>query len=83
MCELRLHIALLGLRYLLLLQGEKESSGLPDAPSSAGGKVIEVEYASIADRKLRGSLKDPGFLEAQVTALQVRGGIRAWNAAVK
>jgi len=52
-------------------EGEKENSGLPDAPSSAGGKVIEVEYASIADKKLRGSLKDPGFLEAQVTALQI------------
>jgi len=52
-------------------EAEKESSGLPDAPSSASGKLVEVEYATVADKKLRGALKDPGYIEAQVTALQI------------
>jgi hypothetical protein len=67
-------------------QGEKEASGLPDAPSSASGKLLEVEYAAIGDRKLRGQLRDAGGIEAQVTALQVRrregeGGVvcRRWG----
>lgn len=58
------------------LQKEKESSGIPDVPGGAN-KLIEVEFASIEDRKLRGSLRDASYIEAQVTALQVRGGGRA------
>lgn len=50
---------------------EKEASGVTDVPGAASGKVIEVEYAALEDKKLRGQLKDAGFIEAQTTALQV------------
>lgn len=49
---------------------EKEASGIPDVPGGAN-KLVDVEYAAIEDRKLRGSLKDPSYIEAQVTALQI------------
>lgn len=52
-------------------QKEKEASGVPDVPGSASGRVIEVEYAITEDRKLRGQLKDPNYIEATVTALQI------------
>lgn len=51
---------------LLAPQKEKDTSGLTDVPSSASGKVLEVEYAYTEDRKLRGQLKDPNYIEAQV-----------------
>ena len=51
-------------------EAEKASSGVPDVPGGAS-KVIDVEFATIADRKLRGGLRDPSAIEAQVTALQI------------
>lgn len=44
---------------------------MPDVPGSAASKVVEVEYASLEDKRLRAQLKDPGFIEAQTTALQI------------
>ncbi|GAB4821917.1 hypothetical protein N2152v2_008963 [Parachlorella kessleri] len=49
---------------------EKEAAGLPDLPGGSG-KLVEVEYASIADRKLRGQLRNAGDLELKITAMQV------------
>eukprot|EP00879_Flechtneria_rotunda_P001047 GHRR01001184.1.p1 GENE.GHRR01001184.1~~GHRR01001184.1.p1 ORF type:complete len:429 (+),score=162.31 GHRR01001184.1:83-1288(+) len=50
---------------------EKETSGLADVPGGAKGKVLEVEFAFTEDKKLRGQLRDPSAIEAQVTALQI------------
>eukprot|EP00775_Hariotina_reticulata_P005852 gene5852-6093_t len=50
---------------------EKEASGLADVPGGAKGKLLEVEYAFTEDKKLRGQLRDPSAIEAQVTALQI------------
>lgn len=50
---------------------EKEGSGIPDLPSAANGKSLEVEYAITEDKRLRGQLRDPAAIEAQITALQV------------
>ncbi len=36
--------------------------------------MLEVEYATVEDRKLRGSLRDVSGIEAQITAIQVRWG---------
>jgi hypothetical protein len=44
-------------------QREKEAGGVPDVN---GNKLVEVELASIEDRKLRGSLRDANYVEAQV-----------------
>lgn len=46
---------------------EKLSGGVPDVPSSVSGKVIEVEFALVEDKKLRGALRNPGYIEAQVS----------------
>ncbi len=48
------------------VQREKEASGLADVPGGSKGKLLEVEYAFTEDRKLRGQLRDPGAIEAQV-----------------
>jgi hypothetical protein len=40
---------------------EKESAGIPDIPNS--GRLIELEYAAISDRKIRGQLRNPGDIE--------------------
>lgn len=50
---------------------EKEQSGVPDVPSAGRDKVLEVEFATTEDKKLRNSLRDPSSIEAQVTALQI------------
>ncbi|GIL47528.1 hypothetical protein Vafri_4328, partial [Volvox africanus] len=50
---------------------EKEASGVPDVPGAASSKVLEVEFAALEDKKLRSQLKDPSFIEAQTTALQI------------
>ncbi len=50
---------------------EKETSGIPDLPSAASGKLVDVEYAVTEDKKLRGQLRDPASIEAQITALQI------------
>jgi hypothetical protein len=42
---------------------EKESNGALDVP---GNRVIELEYAEVADRKLRGQLRNVPELELQV-----------------
>lgn len=47
---------------------DKESSGALDVP---GNRVIELEYAEVADRKLRGQLRDVPTLELQVTSMEV------------
>ena len=51
---------------------EKESGGALDVPGF--GKLIELEYAQVADRKLRGQLRNVSNLELQA---------RAWPKAVK
>lgn len=48
---------------------EKESAGVPDLPNA--GKLVELEYASIEDRKIRGLLRDVSSLELKITALQI------------
>lgn len=45
---------------------EKESGGALDIPG--GGKLIELEYASVEDRKLRGQLRNVPKLELLVRA---------------
>ncbi|KAJ9529557.1 hypothetical protein QJQ45_013933 [Haematococcus lacustris] len=50
---------------------EKEASGVPDLPTSAASKALEVEYASTDDKRLRALLRDPTAMEAQITALQL------------
>jgi hypothetical protein len=52
-------------------QREKETSGLADVPGGAKGRLLEVEYAATEDKRLRGQLRDPAAIEAQVTALQI------------
>ena len=42
---------------------DKGNSGVPDLPF--GGRVLDCEYASIADRRLRGQLRNPGNIERQ------------------
>jgi hypothetical protein len=44
---------------------EKETSGMPDIPNS--GRLIELEYASISDRKIRSQLRNPGDIEKTVS----------------
>ena len=48
---------------------EKESAGVPNLANA--GKLIELEYASIEDRKIRGLLRDVSTLELKITALQI------------
>jgi hypothetical protein len=55
---------------------------VPDVPGG-GNKVIEVELATVGDRKLRGALRDVGYLEAQITALQVGREGGAWAGAAR
>jgi rhodanese-related sulfurtransferase len=56
---------------------DKESQGLPEVASSASGRVLEVEFASTDDRRLRSALRDPQGVELKVTALQIAGLKRA------
>ena len=44
---------------------EKAAVGVPDVPSSARGRFIELEMAEI-DRRLRGQLRSVDQVEAQV-----------------
>lgn len=48
---------------------EKEQTGIPDLPNSS--KLIELEYASIDDRKVRGQLRDISKLELKITGMQI------------
>lgn len=48
---------------------EKEATGIPDLPNS--GKLVELEFAAIEDRKIRGQLRNLGALETKITAMQV------------
>ena len=42
---------------------EKESSGLPDLPTP--GRLVELEYAVIEDRKVRSMLRNVSAIEQQ------------------
>lgn len=48
---------------------EKEQAGIPDLANS--GKLVELEFATIEDRKVRGQLRDIGKLEIKITAMQI------------
>lgn len=48
---------------------EKEAGGSPDLPNAS--RLIELEYASIEDRKVRSQLRNAPELEVKVTALQI------------
>jgi rhodanese-related sulfurtransferase len=48
---------------------EKESAGVPDLGSNAG-RLVELEFAAIEDRRVRGLLRDAERLEVRVTAMQ-------------
>lgn len=48
---------------------DKEAQGIPDLPNS--GKEIELEFAIIEDRKIRGQIRDIGKLETKITAMQI------------
>ncbi|KAK9846572.1 hypothetical protein WJX81_006817 [Elliptochloris bilobata] len=48
---------------------EKEAGGLPDLPNS--GRLVELEYAVIEDRKVRSLLRNVSAIEQQVTVLQI------------
>lgn len=48
---------------------EKEAAGIPDLPNA--GKLVELEYASIVDRKIRGQLRNVGTLELKITGMQI------------
>ncbi|KAF5832972.1 calcium sensing receptor [Dunaliella salina] len=50
---------------------EKELSGVPDLPSAASSKAIEVEFAVTEDKKLRDQLRNVKNIESQITALQI------------
>ncbi|KAK9797734.1 hypothetical protein WJX73_002375 [Symbiochloris irregularis] len=50
-------------------QREKESAGVPDLPF--GGRLVECEYASVGDRRLRGQLRNVGDIERKVTVLEI------------
>ncbi len=38
---------------------------MPDIPTP--GRLVELEYASISDRKMRGQLRNPGEIEKTVS----------------
>lgn len=48
---------------------EKENGGALDIPGN--GRLIELEYAEVGDRKLRSQLRNVSGLELQVTAMEV------------
>lgn len=48
---------------------EKEQAGIPDLPNS--GKLVELEYAAIEDRRIRGQLRNISELELKITAMQI------------
>lgn len=50
-------------------QREKEVGGVPDLP--VRDRLVDLDYAVIQDKKLRGALRNVGVVEANVTALQV------------
>lgn len=50
---------------------EKSATGVPDVPSSARGRFIELEQASI-DRRLRGQLRSADAVETRITALEIQ-----------
>lgn len=50
---------------------EKETAGVPDVPNS--GRLVELEYASISDRKIRGQLRNPSDIEKTVQSCILDG----------
>lgn len=59
--------------YLIDLRStrEKEAAGVPDVPGSASSRLLELEFATTEDRKIRGLLRDPTAVETKITALQI------------
>lgn len=45
-------------------QNEKEYAGIPDLPKR--DRLVELQYASVADRKIRGQLRNVDSIEKQV-----------------
>lgn len=43
---------------------EKELAGIPDIPN--GNRLIELEYVSVTDRKIRNQLRNVGAIEKTV-----------------
>jgi rhodanese-related sulfurtransferase len=50
---------------------DKEKAGIPDVPGSVSNRCLDVEIASISDKKLRGNLSNPSAIETQITAIQI------------
>ena len=46
-----------------------EAKGVPGLPKGSSGRLVKVEFDTVTDRALRGSLRDPLALEAESTAL--------------
>ena len=53
----------------------QETSGSPDLP--AGQRLIELEYATLDDRRLRSQLRDVAALELQVWCQGLELGLMA------
>lgn len=49
---------------------EKEYAGIPDLPRR--DRLIELEYASVTDRKIRGQLRNVDAIEKQVGILSLQ-----------
>ena len=50
---------------------EKISSGVPDLPGSARSALVSMANDAIADRALRGQLRDAARIEAEIAALKI------------
>jgi len=48
---------------------EKEYAGVPDLPKR--DRLIELEFASVSDRRIRGQLRNVDNIEKQMTVLQI------------
>ena len=60
---------------------EKEYSGIPDIPRR--DRLIELEYASVTDRKIRGQLRNVDAIEKQASAPAVRAMLWSQNPQAK
>ena len=50
---------------------EKISSGIPDLPGSARSSLVSMTNDAIADRAIRGQLRDAARIEAEIAALKI------------
>ena len=48
---------------------DKEAAGVPFLPG--GGRLVDVDFGAVTDRRLRSLLRDPSAVERAVTALEV------------